>query len=67
MPNGYLAKKYCGLDLPIKVLRSRAGYYIGTHKEDGTPVSRESDHYWLTKQEAEHALTFGHWIQKQTP
>ena len=50
----------CGKEMRIEVLRSAAGYYIGTFCHCG-PYSRESGYYG-TKPEAEKALqegTFG--------
>ena len=31
--------------LPLQVCESRAGFYIGTLNQDGTPCSRESVEY----------------------
>ncbi|EAR7391878.1 hypothetical protein LH785_001215 [Salmonella enterica] len=52
---GLLAARFAGLSLPLKVLRSGAGYYIGTQNEEG-PVSRESVEYFATHSQAERAL-----------
>lgn len=52
--------------LPLTVLKSAAGFYIGTEDDDG-PVSRESEEYWPTKEAAEKALegVEGHaWTQR---
>lgn len=38
---GLLALEYCGKRLPLQVLQSAAGFYIGTMDDDG-PCSRES-------------------------
>lgn len=38
---GQLALTYCGKFLPLEVLQSAAGHYIGTRDTEG-PVSRES-------------------------
>lgn len=38
---GVLAAR-AGFDLPIRVLSSRAGYYIGTFSETHGQISRES-------------------------
>ena len=64
--NGQLAKEYCGVNLTIRVLRSAAGYYIGTADEEG-PVSRESAEYWSGQEAAEQALEKDDWTQRQTP
>lgn len=45
----------CGHKMPIQVLRSAAGFYIGTECCCG-PYSRESG-YYATHAEAEAALT----------
>lgn len=44
-----------GALLPLRVLNSAAGFYIGTWGEDG-PCTRESEEYWLTAEKAQHAL-----------
>ena len=64
---GKLALEYCGLKLPLRVLKSQAGYYLGTIDEEG-PVSRESVEYFRTEREADAAL-MGHrkWTQKPQP
>ena len=36
--NGMLAKTYCGLELPLEVLSSAAGFYIGT-QDLNEPIS----------------------------
>ncbi|MFT0140857.1 hypothetical protein ACEK07_46970 [Alcanivoracaceae bacterium MT1] len=64
---GYLAVRYCGLSLPLRVLRSGAGYYIGTGSDDLGPVSRESEEYFSNRNTAEAALKTGSWTQKHTP
>ncbi|HFW3715879.1 TPA: hypothetical protein ACLGWU_003373 [Salmonella enterica] len=61
---GLLAARFAGLSLPLQVLRSGAGYYIGTQNEDG-PVSRESVEYFSTQSLAEHALEQGTWSQRE--
>ncbi|MCR6651260.1 MAG: hypothetical protein NVV73_07115 [Cellvibrionaceae bacterium] len=63
-PYGLLALQYCHIRLPLKVLRSAAGYYIGTANELGGPCSRESNEYWELESEAERALEAGRWTQK---
>jgi hypothetical protein len=63
--NGYLAKHYGGFTLPVKVLQSAAGYYIGTW-DDG-PFSRESVEYYATEDEAQDALDSGTWTQRRYP
>lgn len=66
MEYGNLAKRICGLALPLQVLESQAGFYIGTSDEEG-PCSRESVEYFPTEDEAFAALETGEWTQKSTP
>lgn len=53
----------CGTRLQLEVLRSAAGYYIGTRCECG-PYSRESAQYWRTREEAKTALRSGNWERR---
>jgi len=67
---GYLARKFGRVSLPLEVLKSAAGYYIGTLDEAGAPYSRESEEYWQTFEEAERALNHPEpdaWTQRLTP
>lgn len=47
----------------LQVLKSAAGYYIGTLEEDSpgfwTPHSRDSQYYWSKRKDAEDALRTG--------
>lgn len=61
---GLLAKTYLQVELPLQVLRSAAGYYIGTADEMGAPVSRESVEYFPSAKTATEALSTGSWTQK---
>jgi hypothetical protein len=63
---GLLAKEYCDLYLPLQVMLSQAGYYLGTCDDTG-PVSRESLEYFSSYQAAERALFDGDWTQRETP
>ena len=63
-PSGLLAA-HVGKRLPLRVLRSAAGHYLGTY-DDG-PVSRESVEYFPTHEAARHALDTGTWTQRQHP
>jgi hypothetical protein len=63
---GKLAREWCNVKLPLQVLRSAAGYYIGTFDDEG-PCSRESDEYWDTRAEADDALQTNEWTQRATP
>ncbi|CDH35213.1 hypothetical protein [Xenorhabdus bovienii] len=64
-PIGILALQYCHKQLPLTVLRRRAGFYIGTIDE-GTPCSRESVEYFSRREQAEFALKQGQWTQRQS-
>lgn len=61
-PEGRLAREVLGVRLPLEVLRSNAGYYIGTTDEDG-PVSRESLMYYGTYKEANEDLNSNSFLQ----
>ncbi|MDE9535872.1 hypothetical protein [Xenorhabdus bovienii] len=63
VPIGVLALQYCHKQLPLIVLRRRAGFYIGTIDE-GTPCSRESVEYFARREQAEFALKQGQWTQR---
>lgn len=67
---GELALRFGGLTLPLRVLQSAAGYYLGTLDEDGMPYSRESVAYWRKPEEAEATLkdtSSKSWTQKPNP
>ncbi|KGG96645.1 MULTISPECIES: hypothetical protein [Comamonas] len=59
---GVLAAQ-CGEVLPMQVLRSGGGFYLGTCTERG-PFTRESLETWNTQAKAEKAWAKGHWCQK---
>ena len=61
-PNGILAAQ-AGYTLPLQVLRSVRGYYIGTQCDEG-PVSRESVEYYRDHEQATQALETGTWTQR---
>jgi hypothetical protein len=63
---GQLANRLLGVRLPLQVLLSGGGFYIGTIDEEG-PVSRESCEYWPTQSLAESALHSGDWNQREHP
>lgn len=65
-PIGLLAKAYCNKHLPLTVLQSARGFYIGTASEDG-PCSRESVQYWPSQDAADQALATGMWTQRSEP
>lgn len=60
---GFIAYQTLGLKLDPTVLKSAAGYYIGTANESG-PVSRESVDYYRSQEEAQKALDEGSWKQR---
>lgn len=60
-----------GKNLPVEVLESYAGFYIGTLIEDADfgckiPYTRESERYWPTRELAATALNTGDWTQKRS-
>lgn len=65
-PCGVLAREYCGVRLPLEVLKTPAGFYIGTWGAYG-PCSRESEEYWPQQALAEQALSSGNWTQRAEP
>ena len=62
---GFLARTFGGVVLPLKVLHSAAGFYIGTF-DDG-PYSRESVEHWPNQDAADQALATGNWTQRTEP
>jgi hypothetical protein len=60
---GRLASLSNGPKLPLQVLESRAGFYIGTCTAEG-PYSRESVEYWREAGAAQLALEHGLWTQR---
>lgn len=60
------ALAWTGKRLPLQVLRSAAGHYIGTQDDEG-PVSRESVEYFLTHLAAQRALDTHAWTQRAHP
>lgn len=64
---GQLAWEYCKVKLPLQVLKSQAGYYLGTRDEKG-PCSRESREYWRNRRHADQALLGRRtWTQRLQP
>ena len=63
---GQLALQHCDKRLPLAVLSSAAGFYIGTCDDEG-PCSRESREYWRLQADADKALATGDWKQKSHP
>lgn len=52
----------CGKPMPFEVLRSNAGFYIGTWCPCSGPYSRETG-YYRTREEAARKLADGSWTQ----
>jgi DNA-directed RNA polymerase subunit RPC12/RpoP len=52
----------CGHELPLQVLKSAAGFYIGTACNECGPNSRESERYWRKRELAQAALDTGKWV-----
>lgn len=48
----------------LQVLRSAAGFYIGTLDREGFPYSRESVEYFKSREVAETALATGQWTMR---
>lgn len=61
---GMLAERDCGKKLPLKVLESHAGFYLGTFDEEEGPCTRESVEYWPTREKAERAFAECEWSQR---
>lgn len=64
---GVLALHWCKVELPLQVLQSHAGFYIGTFSDEEGPMSRESEEYYPTREAAVEALASGTWTQKTYP
>jgi len=64
---GQLARDWCHKRLPLEILHSNAGFYIGTADPESGPSSRESVEYFPTASAAHAALDSGNWTQKETP
>jgi len=63
MKYGQLAFDIDGQKYLLQILKSAAGFYIGT-ADRGEPVSRESQEYFRTRQAAEKSLSDGSWTQR---
>lgn len=64
---GVLAKHFCKREMPLQVLYSAAGFYLGTLDEGRMPLSRESKEFWPSRERARDALQSGEWTQRITP
>lgn len=58
---GVIKKSVNGI--PLKVLKSAAGFYIGTSDDQQGPISRESNEYWRIEETASQALESAQWTQ----
>lgn len=63
---GFIAHTFMGVSLTNKVLKSGAGYYIGT-EQDGAPFSRESEEYYAEHDTAKQNLSDHTWTQRVEP
>lgn len=63
---GVLAARF-GYLLPIRILSSNRGYYVGTFSETHGAISRESVEYYPTQRLAEEAFRKGTWTQRRHP
>lgn len=61
---GYLASR-SGLSLPVQVLGSADGFYIGTWQNG--PVTRESKESFSSHSAAQNALNNKNWTQYEYP
>lgn len=52
-----------GKEYPMEILRSAAGFYLGTCSDSG-PFTRESIQYWPTREKAKKAWDEGRWTQR---
>ncbi len=59
---GQLAAQF-GYALPLRVLSSNAGFYIGTANHSG-PITRESQEYFPSEEAALKALETSGWTQR---
>lgn len=57
----------CGEPLPIEVLHSAAGYYIGQWCSGDGPYSRLSEEYYSSFSKAKHALDENNFTMRQHP
>jgi len=64
-PIAVLALAATGQKLPLQVLESQRGFYLGAVDSEG-PVSRESEEYWPSPNLAGEALLTGCWTQRKS-
>ena len=58
--------RYSGEERALEVLRSNAGYYLGTTDDLGCPNSRDSG-YYPTSEAAQAALDSGEFVPRLHP
>jgi len=64
----FLAVRFMGREVAQRVCKSDAGFYIGAvDNETWEPLARDSEEYWATKEEADHALKNRTWSQRLHP
>ena len=64
-PSAKIASEHFGRRVPLQVLQSEAGFYLG-FADEGGPVSRESMEYWPAYELAEEALQMpDSWTQRE--
>jgi hypothetical protein len=61
--HGQLAAQY-GEMLPLRVLSSANGFYLGTFSPEDGPVTRESVEYFPTREAADEVFASGSWTQR---
>ena len=64
LPPGYGYNAFCygeGTLLPVQVVETAAGFYIGTIGDDGLPFSRESEETYAAAADAQAALDADTW------
>jgi hypothetical protein len=64
---GHLAQTFADGKLPLEILKSAAGFYIGTFDPKEGPFPRESEEYFPNAQAARDALENGAWTQRRNP
>lgn len=66
-PSAKIASEQFGRRVPLQVLQSAAGFYLG-YADEGGPVTRESIEYWPAYELAEEALQKpDRWTQRENP
>lgn len=56
----------CSQGYEIKVLKSNAGYYLGTVSEEGLPNCRLSEEYYPNEDAAKNALDNGFYTERES-